>query len=155
MVMSNDEALKRHGVKVTYNKKKGFQPIQIIWNGKIVDAIFRSGDKHSNYGRDVKLMVTNIVDVIRKRYRKDVTIILSTDSGFFDEKNFAVFYKLGIRFVCTGKMYDDVKEHVKSQLIDDWFEYEKVQNKWEYLEFGFRCKSWKKFYRAIYTHYCY
>ncbi len=113
MVMSNDEALKRHGVKVTYKKKKGFQSIQIIWNGKIVDAIFRSGDKHSNYGRDVKLMVTNIVNVIRKRYRKDVTIILSTDSGFFDEKNFAVFDKLGIGFVCTGKMYDDVKEYVK------------------------------------------
>jgi len=155
MVMSNDEALKRHGVKVTYKKKKGFQPIQIIWNGKIVDAIFRSGDKHSNYGRDVKLMVTNIVNVIRKRYRKNVTIILSTDSGFFDAKNFAVFDKLGIGFVCTGKMYDDVKEYVKSQPKEDWSEYEKGQNKWEYLEFGFRCKSWDKFYRAIYTHYCY
>ena len=155
MVMSNDEALKRHGVKVTYKKKKGFQPLQIIWNGKIVDAIFRSGDKHSNYGRDVKLMITNIVDVIRKRYRKNVTIILSTDSGFFDEKNFEVFDKLGIGFVCTGKMYDDVKEYVKSQSRDGWSDYEKGQKRWEYLEFGFRCKSWNKFYRAIYTHYCY
>jgi hypothetical protein len=155
MVMSNDEALRRHGVKPTYKKKKGFQPIQIIWNGKIVDAIFRSGDKHSNYGRDVKLMVTNVVNVIRKRYRKDVTIILSIDSGFFDEKNFKEFDKLGIGFVCTGKMYDDVKSYVKSQPKESWSEYEKGTNKWEYLEFGFRCKSWNKFYRAIYTHYCY
>jgi hypothetical protein len=38
MVMDNDEAEKRHGVQPTYKKVKGFQPLQIIWDGKIVDA---------------------------------------------------------------------------------------------------------------------
>src|SRR5439155_10601283 len=41
MVMDNDEALQREGCDPTYKKVKGFQPLQLIWNGKIVDAIFR------------------------------------------------------------------------------------------------------------------
>ncbi len=155
MVMNNDESLRRHGVKPTYKKKKGFQPLQIIWNRKIVDAIFRSGDKHSNYGKDVSLMITKIVNVIRKKYRNDVTIILSIDSGFFDEVNFKVFDELGIGFVCTGKMYDTVKNYVKVQPNESWLEYEKGKNIWKYIEFGFRCNSWDKFYRAIYTHHSY
>ena len=69
--------------------------------------------------------------------------------------NFKVFDKLGIGFVCTGKMYDNVKNYVKSQPKESWLEYKKGTKKWEYIEFGFRCNSWDKFYRAIYTHYCY
>lgn len=153
MVMSNDEALKRQGVKPTYKNEKGFQPIQIIWNGKIVDAIFRSGDKHSNYGGDVESMIRNIVKIIRKKYRRDVLIILNIDSGFFDQKNFEVFDMLGIGFICTGKMYEGVKEYVEAESETIWNEYKKGKHKWKYIEFGFRCKDWKRFYRAIYTHY--
>ena len=51
MVMDNDEALQREGCDPTYKKVKGFQPLQLIWEGKIVDAIFRRGKRHSNYGR--------------------------------------------------------------------------------------------------------
>src|SRR5205085_11939665 len=52
MVMDNDEAAKRQGCDPTYKKVKGFQPLQLIWDGKIVDAIFRRGKRHSNYGND-------------------------------------------------------------------------------------------------------
>jgi hypothetical protein len=38
MVMDNDEAIKREGCDPTYKKVKGFQPLQWIWEGKIVDA---------------------------------------------------------------------------------------------------------------------
>ena len=48
MVMDNDEAQKRHGVEPTYQKKKGFQPLHMIWGRMIVDAVFRGGKKHSN-----------------------------------------------------------------------------------------------------------
>ena len=40
MVMDNDEAQKRHGVEPTYKMKKGFQPLHMIWNRMIVDAVF-------------------------------------------------------------------------------------------------------------------
>ena len=58
MVMDNDEAKKRHAVQPTYKKVKGFQPLQLIWNHKIVDAIFRGGKKHSNYGNTAVNMIT-------------------------------------------------------------------------------------------------
>src|SRR6266576_207785 len=45
MVMDNDEALQREGCDPTYKKVKGFQPLHLIWEGKIVDAIFRRGKR--------------------------------------------------------------------------------------------------------------
>jgi len=64
-------------------RTKGFQPLQIIWKNKIVDAIFRGGKKHSNYGNAVVNMITELVKVIRKEYSETVTIILRMDSWFF------------------------------------------------------------------------
>ncbi len=43
MVRDNDEAPKRHGVQPPYQTVKGFQPLQMTWAGKIVDAVFRGG----------------------------------------------------------------------------------------------------------------
>ena len=62
----------------------------MIWEGKIVDAIFRRGKRHSNYGQDVAKMVRAIVRLIRSRYDASVVIVLRFDAGFFDEKNFAL-----------------------------------------------------------------
>lgn len=151
MVMDNDEAEVRHGVQPTYKNVKGFQPLHIIWGRKIVDAIFRGGKKHSNYGNTVVNMVEDFVKLIREGYSATVPIILRLDSGFFDEINFKHFEELGIGFICTGKMYKGVKEYVESQKDEKWGRYENDKQEWEYKEFGFRCDSWDKFYRAIYT----
>ena len=151
MVMDNDEAHKRYGVQPTYKKVKGFQPLHAIWKGKIVDAVFRGGKKHSNYGNTVVNMMRELVQVIRKEYRETVTIIVRLDSGFFDEKILRECDKLGIGFICTGKMYRGVKEYVGVQPESQWKSYSNRNQDWEYLEFGYRCESWKKFYRAIYT----
>jgi hypothetical protein len=152
MVMDNDDAEKRQGVQPTYKKKKGFQPLHIIWNGKIVDAIFRGGSKNGNHGNTVVNMVTNLVGLIRKEYRQDVTIIVRCDSGFFDEKNFGAFDALNIAFIASGKMYEGIKEQVIAAADDMWNAYDNGDQKWNFLEFGFRCASWKRFFRAIYTH---
>ncbi|KPA12874.1 hypothetical protein MHK_006919, partial [Candidatus Magnetomorum sp. HK-1] len=61
MVMNNDDALKRHGVQPTYKKVKGFQPLQVIWDGKIIDAIFRGGKKNGNSGNTVVNVITKLV----------------------------------------------------------------------------------------------
>ncbi|MFH1645046.1 MAG: transposase, partial [Candidatus Omnitrophota bacterium] len=151
MVLNNDEAEKRHGSEPTYKKVKGFQPIQIIWNGKIIDGIFRGGKKHSNYGKTVINMTRDIVGLIRKEYSATVLIIIRLDSGFLDEKNFVEFDKLGVGFICTGKMYNVVKEHVENYSNEAWQSYDNGHQEWEYIEFGYRCNSWKQFYRAIYT----
>ena len=57
MVMDNDEARKRHGVEPTYKKVNGFQPLQLTWEGLIIDAVFRGGSKHSNDGDTALKMV--------------------------------------------------------------------------------------------------
>jgi len=61
------------------------------------------------------------------------------------------FDKLGIGFICTGKMYKGVKEYVGTQTEREWEKYNNGHQEWEYMEFGYRCESWNKFYRAIYT----
>ena len=151
MVMDNDDAQKRQGVQPTYKKKKGFHPLQIIWNNKIVDAIFRGGSKSGNFGNTVANMVTDLVNLIHSEYSENVTIILRCDSGFFDEKNFATFNELNIGFIGSGKMYEAVKQHAGNAADSDWNSYNIKEQTWSFLEFGFRCNKWKRFYRTFYT----
>ena len=151
MGMDNNEAKKRHGVEPTYKKYLGFQPLQIIWNRKIVDAIFRGGSKHSNYGNTAVNMVTGLVKLIRKEYDPNVAIILRIDSGFFDEANLDAFNSLDIGFICTGKIYEKTKEYITGLPEDGWKTYDNGHQQWDYTEFGYRYDSWGRFYRALYT----
>jgi hypothetical protein len=151
MVMDNDDAKCRHGVKPTYKKKKGFQPLQMNWGRLIVDAVFRSGDKHSNHGRTVQQMIKHMVAKIRTQYRQDVAIIIRMDSGFFDQKIFKLCEKLEIGYVCGGKLYKDIKELAGASEVQTWTRY-CLGNKdyWEYIEFGSKRDNWDRFRRAIY-----
>jgi hypothetical protein len=105
MVMDNDEALKREGVQPTYKKVKGFQPLQMIWNGKIVDAVFRGGKKHSNSGNTVVNMIARMARLIRRACGEEVLIVLRLDSGFFDEKILEACSEHRLAFIVSGKMY--------------------------------------------------
>jgi len=150
MVMNNDEAEKRHGVKPTYKKEKGFQPIQMTWGRFIIDAIFRSGNKHSNHGDDALKMVKGIVSLIRKHYRQDVPIVIRLDSGFFDQKLFEVFESLNIGYICGGKLYGDIEIIVSHCDKSAWGRYETEKQLWHYVEFGDRRGNWQKFRRCIF-----
>ena len=77
-----------------------------------MDAIFRRGKRHSNYGQDVAKIIKAIVNLIRTRYDATVPIIFGIDSGFLDKKNFALFDQLKVGFLATGKTFDAVKETV-------------------------------------------
>lgn len=48
-------------------------------------------------------------------------------------------------------MYKGVKEYVGTQPESEWGKYSNGHQEWGYLEFGYRCESWNRFYRAIYT----
>src|SRR6266853_908323 len=98
-------------------KVKGLQPLHLIWEGKIVDAIFRRGKRHSNYGNDVGKMIRGIVRLIRARYSASVDIVIRMDAGFFDEKNFELCDELGIHFIGTGKAYEAIKEQVAAIVV--------------------------------------
>ena len=154
MVLNNDDALKRDGVSVTYKNKKGFQPLQITWGNFIIDAHFRRGSAHSNHGNDAQKAVKRVVDLIRTHYSRNVPIIVTCDSGFLDEKNLHYFdKKLGILFVCFGKLYDSIKNYVCAIPTSDFSEYSNNHRIWHYAEFGSKLKSWEKvgFLRTIFT----
>ena len=152
MVMDNNEAVKRQGVEPTYKKVKGFQPLQVIWDGKIVDALFRNGRKNGNSGDTVANMVKSLVKFIRTNYDAEVTIVLRLDAGFFDQNLFCLFDELGIGFICSGKMYENVKQHVGEIAKECWCYYESGKYVWEYTEWNYQAVSWKDItYRAIYT----
>ena len=151
MVMDNDDALCRHGVEPTYKKKKGFQPLQMNWGRFIVDAVFRSGSKHSNHGDTVQQMIRHMVVKIRRDYRWDVPIIIRMDSGFFDQKIFELCEKMQIGYLCGGKMYNDIKEVATHWKNDGWRRFNSNKKQaWQYIEFGTKRKNWKSFRRAIY-----
>ena len=151
MVMDNDDALCRHGVKPTYKKKKGFQPLQMNWGRFIVDAVFRGGDKHSNHGDTVLNMIRHMVIKIKRHYRWDVPIVIRMDSGFFDQKIFNLCEALHVGYVCGGKMYKDIKQMAATWDDSQWKRFESgKKDAWQYTEFGCRQGSWKRFRRAIF-----
>jgi len=153
MVMDNDSSKKREGNEVTYKKKKGFQPLHICWGPFLIDVLFRKGSAHSNHGTDYPDRVKAIVKLIRKRYSKDVPIIICADSGFADQKVYDEFEEnLHIHYITTGKIYEDIKGYIQ-ELPDATFgEYAKNKIVWNYVEFGNKLKSWSKFRRCIFTH---
>jgi len=150
MVMDNDEARRRHGVQPTYKGEKGFQPLQMIWDRYIIDAVFRGGKKHCNHGDTVEKMVRHVVQRIRTKYRSDVPIIFKMDSGFFDQKLFEVFEELGVGYVVSGKLYDDIKKYAKKVECETWQQYQNKEQVWDYVEFMDKRGSWTKARRAIY-----
>lgn len=152
MVMDNDKAKKREGNEATYKRKKGFQPLHISWGPFLIDVVFRKGSAHSNHGTDYTDRVRSIVKLIRKRYLKDVPIILCADSGFADQKAYAVFEEeLGIHYITTGKMYEDIKQYVREIPAENFDEISKNKAIWSFVEFGNKLQSWSKFRRCIFT----
>jgi hypothetical protein len=150
MVMDNDEADQRHGVEPTYKKVKGFQPLQMTWGRFLIDAVFRGGKKHSNHGDTVEKMVRHMVGKIRKALGEEIPILIRMDAGFFDEKLFEVFEGLGIGYICSGKIYEDIRLHVQTSERLHWGRYRRGKQIWDFLEFGSRRERWKKFRRAIF-----
>lgn len=152
MFMDNDEAEVRHGVKPSHKGMKGFQPLQMTWRGYVIDAVFRGGNVHSNRGRTVEKMVRYVVGRIRRHYRRDVPIIIRMDSGFFDHKLFEVLEELEVGYISGGKLYEPIKGLAEQSLSvpSVWGRYEEGRQVWEYLEFGTRCHTWKRFRRAVF-----
>lgn len=141
MVMDNDEARVRHGVRPTYKRVKGFQPLQMSWQNVVVDAVFRRGDAHSNNGDTAQKMLGHMVAKIRKHYRAGVPIIVRMDSGFFDQKLFGLCERLKIGYICAGKLYEPVKNYVRGAHPGQWGRYDQGRQVWHYLEFGSRCEQ--------------
>ena len=149
MVMANDEARKRHGVEPTYKKVNGFQPLQLTWEGLIIDAVFRGGSKHSNDGDTALKMVEHIVRFIRQHYGENVPIIMRLDAGFFDQDLFQGFEKLKIGYICGGRIYEELQTLAEKAEAGQWKPYRNRQQVWDYLELGDRRRTWKTFRRAF------
>jgi hypothetical protein len=150
MVMDNDEAESREGVTPTYKKVKGFAPLQMVWNRVVVDAVLRAGHHHSNHKDTTEKMVAHTVRKIRKRYSRTVPIIIRQDAGYFDQKLFDLYEKLGVGYISGGKLYGDIKEFVAAAGDEHWSIYLNHDQEWRYLEFGDRRGSWKRFRRALF-----
>lgn len=150
MVMDNDEADVREGVEPTYKKVKGFAPLQMVWGRIIVDAVLRAGHHHSNHKDTTEKMVAKVVAKIRRRYSPTVPIIIRQDSGYFDQKLFELFEKLGIGYLSGGKLYKDVKTTVASYPSQSWQTHVNKTQEWRYIELGDRRRSWDRFRRMIF-----
>ncbi len=152
MVMDNDDARCREGVDPTYKKRKGFQPLQLKWGPYVIDAVFRRGKKHSNHGKTVIRTMTHIVERIRREYDPDVPIVLTVDAGFFDQENFRAFEKLGIGYVCGGKLYNDIEQRAEQIPEQDWEFLDKEDGR-SYLcaSFADQRGTWDKPRRVVFT----
>lgn len=156
MPMDNDEAHAREGVEPTYKKYKGFAPIQMTWNRRIVSCRLRPGSVHSLGDSDAKDMITRAVKLIRSRYNCDVPIVVRLDSGFMSEELFASLEALEVGYLCGGRKYIDIIHYMSCLGDSSWQHYFNPsysieRGTWKYFEFGDKCQNWSRFRRAIYT----
>jgi len=151
MVLNNDDSKQKEGCNPTYKNVKGYQPLQIYWNGMLVDAIFREGQCHSNHSDDVQTTMKKLVAKIRKALGPKIPIIVAMDSGFLSDENFTYFEEvLKIHYVCVGKMYNSIKDYI-GELPSSNRNIFYGSHNWDYIELGNKLKSWKKFRRAVYV----
>ncbi len=151
MVMNNNDAEKREGCNPSYKKVKGFQPLHFIWNEKIIDLVFRGGSKHSNNGDTVLKAIRSLVNKIRKQYRQDANIAFMFDSGFFDDKIFNLLEEMEVYYTASGKFYDNIKKELSLSREESLRTYKKNKQIWKYCEFTYKCGTWSKGRKAIYT----
>jgi len=151
MAMNNNDAKCREAVHRTYRKFWGFQPLNFIWNGKIIDTVFRGGSKNGNSGKAVEKSIISIVKQIRSEYSKEAEIVFLFDAGFFDDKLYKLLENLNVWYIATGKMYNFSKEIISLKSEDEFKIFTKEKLSWEYCEFKYKCKTWNDERRAIFT----
>jgi hypothetical protein len=149
MVLNNDDSLKKEGCSPTYKKVKGFQPLHFIWDGKIIDLVFRSGSKHCNHGNTVINALKHIIDNIKKKYDTKVPIVFHFDSGFFDDSIFSFIEKNKEKYIASGKFYAFAKVQIAN--FESLEIYEKDNKKWLYKDLRYSCDSWNVNRRAVFT----
>lgn len=125
MILDNDYADQREGVEPTQKNVKGFKPLLLKWNGRVVDFVFRGGDKHCNNGETVMKMIRHVTERIRAEYDREIPIVLTADNAFMDQKNFRAFEQLGIGYIVGGKKHDDLMRDVRKKDDSSW---ERVKN---------------------------
>ena len=97
----------------------------------------KSGKWHGMSRGTAKKMIEELVDLIRSRYRSDVTIVFEMDAGFYDQAYYKLCDSLNVGFVASGKMHTAVKEHV-GRTETSWGQYHNAHQIWDYVEFGYR-----------------
>jgi hypothetical protein len=151
MVMSNEYAKQQQGRNSTYKTTYGYHPMQIVWNGLILDGIFRSGEKPTNEISKTFDMIDRLVKRIRKEFGDSITMIFRLDGGYYDQRIVNYFDDQNIAFILSGKMFNHVKEAAEAVQDEQWQEYQNGKVTWNVCDLGLKSKSWSRFYRGIYT----
>ena len=151
-VYDNDSSKCRGGVKPTYKNKKGYHPINLIWQGLYVDTVFQRGDHSTNHDDLAIQMLQEITPLIRASLGENIKIIVRMDGGYYDQKIFAACDKLSIKFICAGKRYRDHQYLEATQLADFNGVFKNKQSQWHFTCFRERRATWPEDmeYRALF-----
>lgn len=88
----------------------------------MINAVFRGGSKHSNYGDTGIKTIAFLVQLVRTRYHA-VPIIVRMDAGFFDQQLMKGLEEVGVGYIIGGKIYGDVLEAVETVAPCHWSTY--------------------------------
>ena len=145
VVFDNRYARVRHGVRKTYKRIRGFQPLLMTWKGYVIDGILRGGNKTGNQEGIPQKIIGHVVAEIRKHYREDVPIIVRIDAGFFDQKVFRYLEELGIGYTTTGRLHHTLRTYISTMDRSSFSLYDNGKQVWDYVEFGDRRAVWDRF----------
>lgn len=151
MILDNDDAAKREGVKPTYKGVKGYHPLQLTWGPYVVDAIFPSGEKHSNHEREASEMIVRTARRIREVLGAETPIIVRMDAGFLDQEIFRDLESTGIFYLTGSKVWDDLQGPLENLEEQYWSTYANGEQEWHFAGFWDCRGTWDRYRRAIYS----
>jgi hypothetical protein len=154
---NNDGAKKREGVEPTYKGVEGFQPFQVTFGRFVADALLRGGSKHSNDGETAIKAIQHLTKKIRKALGEEVPIVVRMDAGFCDKKIYRACEELGIGYVSSGRLLEEIREEAERRPDSEWTIYQNDPGscrEWAYYERGDRRGTWGQFRRMIYVRPC-
>ena len=157
VVFDNSNSKKKQGCKWTYKKVTGFHSTFVKWNNDIIFSDFQSGSTSNNRKGFVSKTLKKIVNSIRDSYGADTPIIVTMDSGYFDQKIYKLCEdELKIGFVSAGKFSEKTRQLVSSFDLNSAEIYKKTIGKKEEYEYCFtefleKRPSWDRERRMLYT----
>jgi hypothetical protein len=134
----------KQGVRQTYNKTKGFNPVLCFWSETrlLIGARLRAGNKHSDH------KVVSFLRECLSRLPRNRQIRVRCDSGFYSRYMVEELLKRGVAFSITARLTSLVRKVIEAIPEEAWSPYPWEEGT-EWAECSFQPCKWPQAFRLI------
>ncbi len=133
------------GTAIGFNKKKkgarSYYPLfcTVAQTAQFLDLHHRPGNVHDSNGSNE--FISDLLDEVRSKLGKGVTIETRFDSAFFGEERIKLLLRRKVDFSVSVPFF---RMPILKSLVENRKRWHKLDDEWSYFEFEFAPKSWEE-----------